>query len=85
MPEVSRRCGSWLACGAGLHDTYLVRLDLKTMRLAKVVRFDSYLNSLTLSPDGSKLAVSIGGSDRERLHLHDAISPRELPSTVKEK
>jgi WD40 repeat protein len=45
---------------AGLHEGGVVELDAKTLEIiGKPMRFDTYVNNVDLSPDGSTLAVAL--------------------------
>jgi hypothetical protein len=63
------------------YDSYVVRLDLASMRPAARVRFSGYLHRQILSPQATRLMIHEGITDGERIRLFDAKTLKELPAS----
>ncbi len=62
------------------HDFYVVRMDFADLRITHSRRFTEPVQRMELSPDGSRLLIQLGPSDRERLLILKAPGLTPLPA-----
>jgi WD40 repeat protein len=66
----------------GHYDYYVVKIGLEKMRPLRTLRIQKYLHRSILSPDGTRLMIHEGKTDKERIRLFDASTLVELPTTA---
>ena len=62
------------------HDFYVVRMDFADLRITHSRRFTESVQRMELSPDGRRLLIQLGPSDRERLLFLNAPDLAPLPA-----
>lgn len=61
------------------HDFYVVRMEFPDLRITHSRRFTEAVQRMELSPDGGRLLIQLGPSDRERLLFLNAPDLTPLP------
>lgn len=62
------------------HDFYVVKMDFAELRITHSRRFTEPVQRIALSPDGTRLLIQTGPSDRERLLFLNASDLAPLPA-----
>lgn len=63
----------------GYYDNYIVRLSFPDLEVKSSLRITDYLLGTFLSPDGKRIMIQQGVTDKERLLFFDAATLKPLP------
>lgn len=69
----------------GHNDHYVIRYDLVKQKANATLRILRFLHRIDLSPDGKRLMIQEGNTDRERIRFFDAESLKEMTFDAVEK
>jgi WD40 repeat protein len=62
----------------GHHDNYIIKLSFPELKITDSLRILDYVLSASLSPDGKRLMIQQGWTDKERLLFFDAATLKTL-------